>query len=506
MFVQSHKFVESHHGNRAAISVVGQESNPDTWRLCKMNLAIRGISHDLGDEAKSTFTNDKHKNRDHLVNYIMANPPFNLKGWRGEKELLKDARWAGFETPPPVANANYAWILHMLSKLDTSEGVAGFLLANGALDAVGIEHDIRAKLLEDDRVEAIFILPRDMFYTTDISVTLWILNMNKKGGERNGRMLRNRKHEFLFVDLRTWDQSIETYVYDKNKRKKKTVLGDEQIAKIKALYNAWQDVDSGYEDIPELCASVGIDAIREKDYTLAPSEYIEFIAQTTNDSESFDISACRSLATDIIEAAVDGAEQYLSAVHALPSNPVNNQERSLIRIGDYVELFASACGVPDLTPDQVSGVNRDKEFFEPSTQVGADTSKYKIVPPRYFACNLMHVGRDKVLPIAYNHSGGNKIVSPAYTVFRIIDNERLLEEYFFLLLKSPERDRFFWFHTDTSIRDGMAWDIFSNLEIEVPPKDIQANYVNAYHAVLASNEAHKRLVAQFNSICSNLSI
>ena len=506
MFVQSHKFVESHHGNRKAISVVGQESNPDTWRLCKMNLAIRGIAHDLGDEAASTFTHDKHKSRNHQVNYIMANPPFNLEGWRGKKELLKDARWAGFETPPPVANANYAWILHMLSKLDTSKGVAGFLLANGALDAVGIEHDIRAKLLEDDRVEAIFILPRDMFYTTDISVTLWILNMNKKGGERNGRMLRNRTHEFLFVDLRTWDQSIETYIYDKNKRKKKTVLGDEQIARIKALYNAWQDVDSDYKDIPELCASVEIGTIRENDYTLAPSEYIKFIAQSASKPEGIDVSACRRLATDITEAAVSGAEQYLNAVNALPSNHIKNQERTLIRIGDYVELFASACGVPDLTPDQVSGVNRDKEFFEPSTQVGADTSKYKIVPPGYFACNLMHVGRDKVLPIAYNHSGGNKIVSPAYTVFRIINNDRLLEEYFFLLLKSPERDRFFWFHTDTSIRDGMAWDIFSNLEIEVPPKDIQVNYVYAYHAVLASNEAHERLVAQFNSICTNLSI
>lgn len=277
MFVQSHKFVESHHGNRTAISVVGQESNPDTWRLCKMNLAIRGISHDLGDEAASTFTRDKHKGRDHQVDYIMANPPFNLKGWRGEDELLKDPRWNGYEAAPPVANANYAWILHMLSKLDTTRGIAGFLLANGALNADGIEHDIRAKLLEDDRVEAIIVLPRDMFYTTDISVTLWILNMNKKAGEHNGRMLRDRTHEVLFIDLRTWDENIETYTYDKNKRKKKTVFTADQIEQVKSLYNSWQSVEGGYKDVPELCKSITLDELREKDYALTPSKYIEFI-------------------------------------------------------------------------------------------------------------------------------------------------------------------------------------------------------------------------------------
>ena len=126
-----------------------------------------------------------------------------------------------------------------------------------------------------------------------------------------------------------------------------------------------------------------------------------------------------------------------------------------VKIGTFVELYSEACGIPNLTVNDVSGVNRDKEFFEPSKQVGADTSKYKVVPPNYFACNLMHVGRDVVLPIALNHSGKNKIVSPAYTVFSITDETILLKEYFFILLKSEERDRYFWFHTDSSIRDGM---------------------------------------------------
>lgn len=281
MFVQSHKFVERHHGNRSAISVVGQESNPDTRRLCKMNLAIRGISNNLGNKAVSTFSEDQHK--DKKVDYIMANPPFNLKGWRGEDELLKDPRWRGYPTPP-VANANYAWILHMLSKLDVNHGVAGFLLANGALNASGDEGAIRQRILENDRVEAIIALPRDMFYTTDISVTLWILNMNKGAGERNGRHLRDRRNEVLFMDLRTWDENIEKYTYDKGKNKKKTVLTPEQITRVKDIYESWRCVDGGYEDVPELCKSVHIKSgdpdeltIESRGYALTPSKYIEFV-------------------------------------------------------------------------------------------------------------------------------------------------------------------------------------------------------------------------------------
>ena len=281
MFVQSHKFVERHHGNSSAISVVGQESNPDTWRLCKMNLAIRGISNNLGEEAVSTFENDQHK--DKKVDYIMANPPFNLKNWRGKDELTKDSRWTGYPVPP-VSNANYAWILHMLSKLDVNHGVAGFLLANGALNADGDEGAIRQKILENDKVEAIIVLPRDMFYTTDISVTLWILNMNKGACEKAGRKLRDRRGEVLFMDLRTWDENIEKYTYDKNKNKKKTVLTSEQIARVKDIFESWRCVDGGYEDGPELCKSVRIKGddsdgltIESHGFALTPSKYIEFI-------------------------------------------------------------------------------------------------------------------------------------------------------------------------------------------------------------------------------------
>jgi len=226
MFVQSIKFVEQHKGNRNKISVVGQESNPDTWRLAKMNLAIRGISYDLGETAVSTFLQDQHKEK--KVDFVMANPPFNFKRWRGEDQLGDDYRWKGY-TVPPVSNANYAWILHMLSKLDVTNGIAGFLLANGALNADGEELAIRKQLIENDKVEAIIVLPREMFYSTDISVTLWILNNNKKARALNGRKLRDRRNEVLFVDLRRWN----TNVYEK----KFVMFNDEQIASAKKIYN-----------------------------------------------------------------------------------------------------------------------------------------------------------------------------------------------------------------------------------------------------------------------------
>ena len=277
MFVQSLKFVESHNGNKNNVSIVGQESKPDTWRLCKMNLAIRGISHNLGETNASTFTNDLHK--DKKVDYIMANPPFNLKDWRGEDELTDDPRFlkAGYSVMPPVSNANYAWILHMISKLDVEHGIAGFLLANGALNADGVEQTLRKEILKKDLVEAIIILPRDMFYTVDLSATLWIVNMNKKASEYNGRKLRDRSKQMLFIDLRSFNENIEEIQIDKGKRKKKTVLSDKQIQTIKDIYHSWQSTDGTYKDIPELCKSASLQDLKDNKYTLAPSKYIEFI-------------------------------------------------------------------------------------------------------------------------------------------------------------------------------------------------------------------------------------
>ncbi|MEL7608825.1 MAG: class I SAM-dependent DNA methyltransferase [Bacillota bacterium] len=268
MFVSSIKFVERHNGNRSKISVVGQERNPDTWRLAKMNLAIRGIAHNLGDRPESTFAEDLHK--DKKVDFIMANPPFNLKlNAQGvtQDELNGDARWDGYSAPP-VSNANYAWILHILSKLDVTNGIAGFLLANGALNAPGVEADIRKQLVDNDKIEAIIVLPREMFYSTDISVTLWILSNNKKARTLNGRNIRDHHGEMLFIDLRRWNDNI----YEK----KYVQFSDEQIAAVKKIFTSWQ-TGEGYMNVPELCRSTTKAEIAKQGYSLAPSKHIEFI-------------------------------------------------------------------------------------------------------------------------------------------------------------------------------------------------------------------------------------
>lgn len=269
MFIQSADLVKAKKGDISGINVYGQEKEPATYRLAKMNLALRGISHHLGGEADSSFTHDLHKGL--YFNYIMANPPFNLKGWYDEN-LKNDSRWADYATPPE-SNANYAWILHMLSHLKAADGVAGFLLANGALgDSDTLE--IRKKLIQNDKVEATVILPRELFITTDISVTLWILNQNKKGGKYHERMLRNREHEILFMDLRTWTENPV-----KGEGKKKVLLNEAQIQRAADIYHTWQNEGTDGTDyaVPELYRSVGMDEIEKQGWSLIPSKYIEFI-------------------------------------------------------------------------------------------------------------------------------------------------------------------------------------------------------------------------------------
>lgn len=308
MFVQSMKFVEQHNGNKKEISVLGQEKNPSTWRLCKMNLAVRGISSNLGEKADSTFTNDLHK--DKKVDYIMANPPFNLKNWRGKDELKDDPRFQGYGEGviPPVSNANYAWITHIISKLDVNHGVAGFLLSNGALNADGDEYEIRKSIIEKDLVEAIIVLPRDMFYTTNISVTLWIINMNKSATKRNGRQLRDRSREILFMDLRSWDFNIEEIAIDKGKKKKKVALSDCQIQKAKEIFDLWQTRIDKFENVPELCYSASLTEVRNHNYDLSPSSYIKFLNRDLN----IDVESGMELIMNEIKKALNDEEETVS--------------------------------------------------------------------------------------------------------------------------------------------------------------------------------------------------
>jgi len=292
MFVQSMKFIESHHGNKKDISIYGQEYTSTTYKLAKMNLAIRGISANLGKVPADTFAKDQHP--DLKADFIMANPPFNQKDWRAENELTDDPRWQGYEVPPK-SNANYAWILNMVSKLSVN-GVAGFILANGALSGGGEEYKIRKKLIQNGLVETILVLPQNMFYTTNISVTLWILNNNKteRTVEHPDGIIhyRNRKDEILFMDIREMGSPFE---------KKFTQLTSDDIIKIAGTYHAWQQKDNDYKDIPEYCCSATIEEVAKKDYSLVPSKYITFV----NRDENIDFDTkMKSLQTEFTELLI----------------------------------------------------------------------------------------------------------------------------------------------------------------------------------------------------------
>lgn len=235
-----------------------------------MNLAIRGISANLGAEAENTFLKDQHK--DLKADFALENPPFNQKDWREPNQLVDDPRWNGYPTPP-TSNANYGWLLNTLSKLGQN-GTGVVLLANGALSAGGDEYEIRKRMIENDVVEAIIILPQNMFYTTNISVTCWCLTRNKKARTEKrpeGEVrFRERSGEILFMDLRQIGHPYE---------KKYIEFTDEDRAVIVDRFKSWrlEGYQTPYEDIPEFCYAAKKDEIVEKDYSLVPSRYIEFV-------------------------------------------------------------------------------------------------------------------------------------------------------------------------------------------------------------------------------------
>jgi type I restriction enzyme M protein len=306
MFVQSIKFIEAHHGNKKEISIYGQEYTNTTYKLAKMNLAIRGISGNLGGKAADTFQDDQHK--DLKADFIMANPPFNQKDWRAENELVNDPRWRGYDVPPK-SNANYGWILNMVSKL-SENGVAGFILANGALSGGGEEYKIRRKLIENNLVEAILVLPRNLFYTTDISVTLWIVNKNKKAQTKKvgdeSRQYRDREKEILFMDLRQLGEPFE---------KKYTQFSDSDIQKVTSTYHQWQT--AAIENIPELCYSASLEEVVKKDFSLVPSKYIEFVNRDENIDFGEKMQSLKTEFADLLKAEAASKNDLLTVFKEL---------------------------------------------------------------------------------------------------------------------------------------------------------------------------------------------
>jgi len=278
MFVQSERFIELHEHRRGKISIFGQESNPTTWKLAKMNLAIRGIEAkiELGD----TLMNDKLP--EVKVDYILANPPFNVSDYNIQKD---DYRWK--YGVPPSGNANFAWLQHFVSKLAPG-GTAGIVLANGSMSSdTSTEGEIRKNMIENDLVDCMVALPSQLFYNTQIPACLWFLARNKTNGK-----FRNRTNQVLFIDARELGTMI-------SRRQKE--LTDEDIVKIGEIYHFWRskDWEQTYKDVPGLCKSVSIDEIRKNNHILTPGRYIEF-REEEDDGVAFE-EKMKKLTTELKE-------------------------------------------------------------------------------------------------------------------------------------------------------------------------------------------------------------
>ncbi|KAB8140809.1 SAM-dependent DNA methyltransferase [Chloroflexia bacterium SDU3-3] len=280
MFVQSEKFIEAHGGRIGDISIYGQESNPTTWKLARMNLAIRGIDGNLGTEQADSFHRDMHK--DLRADYVMANPPFNNSDWGGDR-LRQDVRWK--YGAPPVGNANFAWVQHFIHHLAPS-GMAGFVLANGSMSTnTSGEGEIRRSIIEADLVDCMVALPGQLFYSTQIPVCLWFLARDKSGAGR----FRDRRGHTLFIDARQLGSLVDRVHRE---------LSEDDIAQIAGAYHAWRgDPGAGaYADVAGFCASATTEQIAAHGYVLTPGRYVG-VAEAEEEGEPFEEKMQRLTAT-----------------------------------------------------------------------------------------------------------------------------------------------------------------------------------------------------------------
>ncbi len=287
MFVQSEKFVEAHGGKIGDLSVYGQESNPNTFKLAKMNLAIRGIEGDLGKQPADSFHNDQHP--DLKADYILANPPFNMSDWGGDA-LREDKRWK--YGVPPAGNANFAWVQHFIFHLSPS-GMAGFVLANGSMSSNSSgEGEIRKAIIEADLVDCMVALPGQLFYTTSIPVCLWFIN--KKKSEKGKR---DRRGETLFIDARSFGQDADRTHIE---------LSDSEIQHLGDIYHSWcgEKGHKKYKDEPGFCKSTTLADIKDNNYVLTPGRYVGLGVQDDNEQVPFSVEFRRlqdQLAVEISE-------------------------------------------------------------------------------------------------------------------------------------------------------------------------------------------------------------
>ncbi|MEO7803082.1 MAG: class I SAM-dependent DNA methyltransferase [Actinomycetota bacterium] len=289
MFVQSEEFIRAHGGRLGDISIFGQESNPTTWRLANMNLAIRGIEANLGPQADDTFHNDLHL--DLKADFILANPPFNMSDWGGDR-LRDDVRWR-YGTPP-ANNANFAWVQHMVHHLAPA-GIAGFVLANGSMSSnTSGEGEIRKNLVEGDLVDCMVALPGQLFYGTQIPACLWFVARDKRNGK-----FRDRRGEVLFIDARKLGTMIDRVHRD---------LTLEDTQEIARTYHAWRgEKDAGaYEDVAAYCRAASLDEIRKHGHVLTPGRYVG-AADAEEDDEPFE-EKMKRLTTSLFEQQAEDSK------------------------------------------------------------------------------------------------------------------------------------------------------------------------------------------------------
>lgn len=268
MFVQSEKFVEAHNGRIGDIAVYGQESNQTTWRLCKMNLAIRGIDANIAWNNEGSVLSDAHK--DLKADFVIANPPFNVSDWHGEA-LREDTRWK--YGVPPAGNANFAWVQHFISHLNPS-GIAGFVLANGSMSSnASGEGEVRKNLVENDLVDCMVALPSQLFFNTMIPACLWFVSRDRKNHK-----FRDRRGEILFIDARNMGQMID--------RRHKELI-DEEVKKISDTYHAWRGEGGKYEDVKGFCNAASLEELRKHGHILTPGRYVG-IEDVEEADEEFD--------------------------------------------------------------------------------------------------------------------------------------------------------------------------------------------------------------------------
>lgn len=269
MFVQSEKFVEAHGGRLGDIAIYGQESNYTTWRLCKMNLAVRGLDADIKWNSEGTFHNNELP--DLRADFILANPPFNISDWGGER-LREDGRWK--YGPPPAGNANYAWLQHILHHLSPT-GTAGVVLANGSMSSTQSgEGEIRKAMIEGEVVDCMIALPGQLFYSTQIPACLWFLARDKSNGIARDKKLRDRRGAVLFIDARKLG-----FMVDRTRRE----FSDADIARIAGTYHAWR-LGDGYADVPGFCKSASLKEIRSHGHVLTPGRYVGAEAAEEDDT------------------------------------------------------------------------------------------------------------------------------------------------------------------------------------------------------------------------------